>query len=140
MKSKFSRSWITSKQPRKQRKYRYNAPLHIRGKFLSCHLSPDLRKKYGFRSFRVRVGDKVRVMRGQHKKSEEKVIEVNMKTLKIYIDKKQITRTDGNVARIPFRPSNLMIIDLDLSDKIRKAKIESKISKDKKVVNKEEKK
>ncbi len=126
MKSKFSKTWNKSKQPRKQRKFLANAPLHIRSKLISSHLSVELRKKYGFRSFRLRTGDKVLVMRGQYKGKEEKVIEVNLKKQKVYLDKIQITRIDGNTAKIPFKSSNLMITDLDLSDKKRKIKIESK--------------
>ena len=34
-------------QPRKQRKARYNAPAHARGKYLSASLSPELREKIG---------------------------------------------------------------------------------------------
>lgn len=126
MKSKFSKTWKSSKQPRKQRKYRYNAPLHIKSKFVKAHLSSELRKKYGFRSFRLRTGDKVKIMRGKYKGKEEKVIEVDLKKSKVYLDKIIVTRIDGNTAKIPFRASNLMIIDLELSDKIRKQKIESK--------------
>jgi len=55
---------IESIQPRKQRKARYNAPAHLRGKFLSAPLSPDLRKEYRIRSVRVVKGDSVRVLRG----------------------------------------------------------------------------
>ena len=129
MKSKFSKTWKSSKQPRKQRKYRYNAPLHIRGKFFNAHLSPELRKKYNFRSLRLKTGDKVKIMRGQHKGKEEKVIEIDLKKSKVYLDKIIVTRIDGNTAKIPFNTSNLMITDLDLSDKKRKQKIESKINK-----------
>ncbi|MCW1309534.1 MAG: 60S ribosomal protein L26, partial [Candidatus Nanoarchaeia archaeon] len=35
----WSKKWKSSKKPSKQRKYRYNAPLHIRRKFLSVNLS-----------------------------------------------------------------------------------------------------
>jgi len=126
MKSKFSKTWNKSKQPRKQRKFLANAPLHIKSKLISSHLSVELRKKYGFRSFRLKTGDKVKVMRGQYKGKEEKVIEVNLRKQKVYLDKIQITRIDGNTAKIPFKSSNLMITDLDLSDKKRKIKIESK--------------
>ena len=45
MKKKFSNAWIGSKQPRKQRKYRHNAPLNVRNKFLSSHLSKELMKE-----------------------------------------------------------------------------------------------
>ena len=128
MKSKFSKTWNSSKQPRKQRKFIANAPLHIKGKFLSAHLSPELRKKYLFRSIRLRTGDKVRVMRGSNKGKEVKVVDIDVKLGKVYLDKIEVTRTDGNVAKIPFNPSNLMIIDLNLNDKKRKLKIESKLS------------
>jgi len=129
MKSKFSIKWNSSKQPRKQRKYRYNAPLHIKGKFVSAHLSPELRKKYNFRSLRLKTGDKVKIMRGQYKGKEEKVIEIDLRRSKVYLDKIIVTRIDGNTSKIPFKASNLMITDLDLSDKKRKQKIESKINK-----------
>jgi len=129
MKSKFSIKWNSSKQPRKQRKYRYNAPLHIKGKFVSTHLSPELRKKYNFRSLRLKTGDKVKIMRGQYKGKEEKVIEIDLRRSKVYLDKIIVTRIDGNTSKIPFKASNLMITDLDLSDKKRKQKIESKINK-----------
>ena len=55
MKKKFSASWKTSTQPRKQRKYRHNAPMHLRQKLVSVHLSKDLRKNYGKRSIPVRI-------------------------------------------------------------------------------------
>ena len=61
---KFSKSWIKSKKPAKQRKFVFNAPLHIKTKFVVSHLSKDLRKKYNHRGLRVRVGDKVVVTRG----------------------------------------------------------------------------
>ena len=54
MKKTHSTKWKASKQPRKQRKYRFNAPLHISGKFLSTHLSPELREVYKRRSIRVK--------------------------------------------------------------------------------------
>ena len=44
MKSVFSKTWVRSKQPRKQRKYVANAPLHIKGKMVRAHLSKDLQK------------------------------------------------------------------------------------------------
>jgi large subunit ribosomal protein L24 len=131
MKSIFSKSWNSSKQPRKQRKFLANAPLHIKRNFLSAHLSPELRKKYLFRSFNVKKGDKVKIMRGQNKGTEDKVSNINVKTQKVYLEKLQVTKTDGNVVKIPIKCSNLMIIDLDLSDKKRKAKLESKLSKNK---------
>ena len=39
----FSSSWKGSKKPSKQRKYRYGAPLHVRRRFLSVHLTNELK-------------------------------------------------------------------------------------------------
>ena len=64
MKKEWSGNWASSAQPRKQRKYRLNAPLHVRKKFLSVNLVKGLRERYGKRSMVVRKGDKVVVARG----------------------------------------------------------------------------
>jgi len=119
MKKKFSTLWIRSKQPRKQRKYRYNAPLHIRGKFLHCHLSTQLRNKYKKRSVRVRKGDKVKVMRGEFRGTVAKVARVDLKRLKVYLENIMRERKDGRKVSVPFDPSNLMITELNLEDKRR---------------------
>jgi len=115
----FSKSWVSSKKPNKQRKYRFNAPLNIRGEFLNVHLSKELRSKYGIRALRVRTGDKVRIMRGQFKKQEGKVEEVNVKKLKVYIAKIEHIKRDGTKARYPIEPSNLLLVELNTDDKER---------------------
>jgi len=115
----FSKSWISSKKPNKQRKYRFNAPLNIRGAFLNVHLSKELRAKYGIRALRVRTGDKVRIMRGQFKKQEGKVEEVDMKKLKVYLSKIEHVKRDGSKARYPIQPSNLLLVELNVDDKKR---------------------
>ena len=101
MKKAFSKSWISSKQPRKQRKYRANAPLHIKREFLSAMLSKPLRKKYNTRSIVVRVGDKVTVMRGQFKKKVGVVTSVNLNKSKVNIDQIQIVKKDGSKTFYP---------------------------------------
>lgn len=45
---------MVSKQPRKQRKERFNAPLHVRQKLMHAMLSPELRKEYKKRSAQVK--------------------------------------------------------------------------------------
>jgi large subunit ribosomal protein L24 len=115
----FSTAWISSKKPNKQRKYRFNAPLSIRGDFLNVHLSKELKQKHNVRALRVRVGDKVRIMRGQFKTQEGKVEEVNLKKLKIYIEKIGHVKRDGSKARYPIDPSNLLLVELNTDDKLR---------------------
>ncbi len=123
MKTTFSKTWIRSKQPRKQRKYVARAPLHIKGKFLSTHLSKDIKKKYGIRSLRLRTGDKVKVLRGSYRNEEQKVERVDVKNQKIYLEKIEFTKKDGSKATRPFQPSNLMITELNLDDKKRLQKL-----------------
>ena len=125
MKQKFKKTWNRSKQPRKQRKYNYNAPFHLKSKLLNAHLSKELRQRYGLRSIRVRVGDKVKVMRGSFSKKEGKVEEVDMKLMKVFVTKVEVPKRDGSKSRVPLEPSNLMITELNLDDKNRKKKIES---------------
>ena len=126
MKTKFSSSWIKSKQPRKQRKYRHNAPLHIKQKFVSAHLSKELHKKYGKRSMNLRKGDSVKIMRGQFKNKTGKIEEVGLKKIRAYVSGIEFVKKDGTKSRYPIHPSNLMITELNLDDKMRNKILERK--------------
>jgi large subunit ribosomal protein L24 len=119
MKQKFNKNWKSSKQPRKQKKYSANAPLHLKRKFTSVNLSKELRKKYGKRNLPVRKGDKVKVMVGKFKKNEGKVTKVMLKTSKVIVDGVQMKKKDGSKIDIKMEPSNLQIIELNLEDKKR---------------------
>ena len=119
MKSQFSTSWISSKQVRKQRKYRHNAPLHVRHKFLSAQLSEALRKKYGKRSLPLRKGDEVLVMRGSFSEKKGKISIVDLKNSRVAIEGLQRSKQDGSKVNIFFQPSNLQIISLNTDDKKR---------------------
>ncbi len=123
---KFSTNWNSSIQPRKQRKYRYNAPLHVKQKFMHVHLSSELRKKQGTRSMQVRKGDKVKVLRGKFRKQEGKVELVQLKRERLFVTGFDYAKRDGTKVLVPLRPSNLMIVALDASDKRRQATKESK--------------
>lgn len=144
MKKEWSAHWKASTQPRKQRKYRWKAPLHVLGNFVRSHLSKDLRKKYGMRNLQLRTGDKVKILVGDAKGKEGKVSEVNLKQQKIYIEGMDRTKKDGSKARLPFQASNLMITALGKEDKrIKKKdqKIETKkLEKSEKSPEKTEKK
>lgn len=119
MKKKFSTSWKGSKQPRKQRKYRYNAPLHLRGDFLNAPVSEELVKKHSIKRTRVRVGDKVKIMRGKFKGKEGKIELVNIKKSTVYVVGTESTKKDGSKARVPIHASKVMIIDMSVDDKTR---------------------
>src|SRR3989344_3567794 len=120
----FSKHWKSSKKPKKQRKYRYNAPLHIKRKFLGAHLSKELRQKYNRRSMPVVEGDRVKILRGQFKKRNGKIERVLVKRENIYIENIHLTKKDGTKIPYSINPSNLMITELNLEDKKRKQILE----------------
>ena len=126
MKSKFSITWRHSKQPRKQRKYFRNAPLHIRQKLIHANLSKELREETGKRSLPVRKGDEVKVLRGKFKGQAGKVIKVDLKKLVAYVDSIKRKRADGREVHIPLKPSNLQIVNLNMDDKMRVKKFKKK--------------
>jgi large subunit ribosomal protein L24 len=119
MKKEWSSKWVSSKQPRKQRKYRYNAPLHVRHKFISAHLSPELREKYGVRALPLRKGDEIEVMRGSSKGLRGTVERVDLKKCKIYVSGVKAKKIDGSEVMKALEPSNLKIVNLNLDDKKR---------------------
>ncbi len=116
MKKKFSTSWIGSKQPRKQRKYRANAPLHLKHKFLSANLSKSLRAKHGKRSLPLRKGDEVLVMRGSFKKKKAKIASIDLKNSRVALEGIQRTKQDGTKVNVFFNTSYVQIKTLNLDD------------------------
>lgn len=120
----FSKNWKSSKQPKKQRKYRANAPYHIKRKFLSAQLSKELRTKYGRKSAPLRKEDQIIVSRGQFRKTKGKITRVDRINSKVYVDTIQRTKRDGSKTFPPISPSNLMIENMNLDDKKRKLMLE----------------
>ncbi len=117
VKKKFSKDWNKSKKPGKQRKYRFNAPLHLRQKFVSVHLSKELRTKYKKRNLVVKKGDIVIILRGQYRKKTGKVARVDIKKSKVFIEGIESVKKDGTKTLYPFTPSNLLITELNLDKK-----------------------
>lgn len=116
-----------SKQPRKQRRWLFKTiRLHERHKLLRATLSKELRKKYGKRSLRVRVGDKVKIMRGDFKGNVGKVVEVDMKRVRIKVEGATIKKSRGQEVFVPIHPSNVMVVELGEVDEVRKKIIERK--------------
>jgi large subunit ribosomal protein L24 len=129
MKQKFSKSWKSSKQPRKQVKYTSNAPLHIKRKFLSSTLDKSLRTQYKLRSIGLRKGDEIKIMRGSFKGKQGKIGKIDIKNSKVQVEGVQRAKAGGEKVQTWFHPSNLKIIQLETTDPRRfknKTKIETK--------------
>ncbi|VVB80916.1 50S ribosomal protein L24 [uncultured archaeon] len=108
----WSTSWTGSKKPTKQRNYVRNAPLHVRSTLLGSHLSKELRLKLKTRALRARKGDKVKVIRGQHKGKTGTIDRVNTKRMKAFITGVEFIKKDGSKAMYPIHTSNLIILEL----------------------------
>ncbi len=112
----WSSSWKSSTNQSKQRKYRENAPMHVRDKFISANLNQTLRDELGVRSLGIRVGDRAKVMRGDDKGVEGIVSNIDRQEEKIYINNLDRQKIDGTMKEKPFNPSNLQLQALNLED------------------------
>ncbi|MCD6573179.1 MAG: 50S ribosomal protein L24 [Thermoplasmata archaeon] len=125
-------------QPRKERRFFYNAPQHVRRKMVAAHLAEDLMLRYKRRSIQVIKGDTVKIMRGGYRGRVGKVRKVDVKKQRIEVEGITITKVDGKSVPYPVHASNVMITKLNLTDPWRRRKLEEKLSEEeKKVVEKE---
>ena len=113
-----------STQPRKQRKWRSEAPLHKRRSFLGSHLDKKLQEKYNRRSIPVRKGDTVKIMKGEFRGIKGEVINVDLEKCVIYVDGVTVKKTDGTDIARAVEPSNVMITHLMRDDRKRIAMLE----------------
>jgi len=107
-------------KPSKQRKAVYQAPDHRRHKFFGAPLSSELRASHGIRTFPVRSGDTVRIMRGDHEGFEGKITRVDLAKYHVYVEGLTREKVDGTTIFVPIHPSKVMITNLNLDDKWRK--------------------
>ncbi len=116
---------MNSSKPRKQRKFRSNAPLHIKQHFVHAHIDKTLKEKLNIkkRAIELRRGDTVKIMSGKYKGKTGKVLKVILKDAKVHIEGIVRKNSRGKEIPIPISASNLYIIDLDLTDKLRKEKL-----------------
>jgi large subunit ribosomal protein L24 len=114
------------KDPRKQRKLLHNAPAHLRHKLMAAPLSPQLAASKNAKTLPVRKGDTVHIMRGDNKGFEGKISRVDLKHYRIYLEGLTREKVDGTAIFLPIHPSKVMIKNLNLNDKWRKAIVERK--------------
>ncbi len=105
-----------TKQPRKKRKHMYNASLHEKAKLINARVSDALQTQLKKKTMRVKKGYKVKVLRGKFKKTEGKVVSVDYKKSRVFIDSAKSKSARGKEKSVGIHPSNLLIID-NSSDK-----------------------
>lgn len=121
----WSSSWNSSTNPSKQRKYRENAPLHVKDKLVSVNLDRELRDELGTRSIKLRTGDRVEIMRGDEAGSSGIVNGIDRQDETVFIDGIEVERQDGSKSQKPFDPSNLQVKALNVDDPERVEKFEA---------------
>jgi large subunit ribosomal protein L24 len=118
---------ITSGKPRKQRVFRYTAPMHVRQKFVHVRIAKELAAKLGIkkRSIAVRKGDTVKVMSGSSRGKTGKVASVDLARAAVIVEGVVRKNAKGKEIPIAIKSSNVYVIEMDLADKLRNAKIEA---------------
>ena len=117
---------VGNTKPSTVRKHQRNAPVQVRRRYISAPLSPNLKTQYGARTMPVIENDTVAITKGDRKLTEGKVLRVNTKSSRIYVEGVTRTRLDGSTVQIPIRAENVMITKLDLDDDWRKKILERK--------------
>jgi large subunit ribosomal protein L24 len=122
---------IQSSQPRKQRLFRFTAPMHVRQHFVHSHIDKALIKKLGLskKSVQICKGDTVKVMAGSKKGTTGKVTRVNLRTGRVDIDSLTRKNAKGKEITVGINASNVYITDLNLTDKYRANKLKVAVAK-----------
>ena len=125
---------VKSMKPGKQRKAHFNAAMHEKRKRLSARLQlekPDSRFD-GVRTVTVRVGDTVKVVRGDLSYGGKRhggtrnaealtgsVIRVDSNNGRLYIEGAKASKSDNKEEAVPVSASNVVVVKLDETDKYR---------------------
>lgn len=99
-----------SAQPRKKRKFRFTASLHLSNKFRNVHLSKELRLKLKKRAVRARKGDTVKIMKGKFKGLSGKVTALGRGTLNI--EGALLKKLGGKEVPVDIQANNVMITQM----------------------------
>jgi large subunit ribosomal protein L24 len=113
-----------SSQPRKVR-----GAVRVRSKganssALSSTLSRDLKEKHSTNHLGLRKGDTVKIMRGDFKGIEGKVLKTFTRTGRITIEGVTREKLKGGSVPVKIHASKVMLTNLNLDDKVRRKKLE----------------
>jgi large subunit ribosomal protein L24 len=110
---------LVPKKPSKQRKMIYEAPAHRLRKFLTAPLSDELRTTQERRSYPIRKGDTVKIVRGDFAGVEGKINDVDTRRQRLFVEGVQRETTAGTSTNVSVNSSKVRITKLNLDDKWR---------------------
>ena len=97
----------------------YQAPAHRLRRLLSAPLSDELRKSQGRRSFPVRKGDTVKIVRGDFAGIEGKITRVDTPSQRLFVEGVQREKVAGTSTPVSVHSSKVRLTKLNLDDKWR---------------------
>ncbi len=107
------------RRPSKQRKKNYNAQGQALRKLLAASLSEELQTTQGRRSYPVRKGDTVKILRGDYAGVEGKVNDIDTRGQRLFVEGVSREMTSGTSTNVSVHSSKVMITKLNLDDKWR---------------------
>ncbi|HXZ90377.1 MAG TPA: 50S ribosomal protein L24 [Candidatus Dormibacteraeota bacterium] len=106
-------------RPSRERKEIYDAEGQRLRKLLAAPLSDDLREAQGRRSYPVRKGDTVKIVRGDFAGVEGKVTDIDTHGRRLFVEGVTREMTSGTSTNVSVHSSKVMITKLNLDDKWR---------------------
>lgn len=114
----------SSKPVRVRRKLVLNPVREKSLKLVRATLSDDLKSKYGKNSVRVRIGDSVKLVRGEYSGVEGKIQHLFPKEGRLTLEGVTREKIKGGTSEVRIHASNVIVTGLNLEDKFRRAKLE----------------
>lgn len=97
----------------------YESPAHRLRKLLSAPLSDELRKAQGRRSFPVRKGDTVKIVRGDFAGIEGKITKIETRNQRLFVEGVSREKVAGTSTNVSVHASKVLLTKLNLDDKWR---------------------
>ena len=114
-----------SSKPTKVRKTTALSPIRERSlKLVRAGLASDLKTKYGTNSVRIRIGDSVKLVRGEYAGVEGKVQKVFPSEGRITVEGVTREKIAGGTTPLRIHASNVVVTSVNLDDKFRRQKLE----------------
>ncbi len=110
---------LDTKKPSKQRKFNFQSPEHRIRKLMAAPLSEELRSSYGRRSYPVRKGDTVKIVRGDFAGIEGKITNLDTGRRRLFVEGVTREKVAGTSTNVSVHSSNITITKLNLDDKWR---------------------
>ncbi|MGA2874809.1 MAG: 50S ribosomal protein L24 [Nitrososphaerales archaeon] len=93
-------------------------------KLVRASLSSDLKSKYGKNSIRIRIGDSVKLVRGEYSGVEGKVQHLFPSEGRLTLEGVTREKIAGGTTEVRIHASNVIVTGLNLDDKFRRLKLE----------------